>query len=706
MSPGRPARPHPEGRPLAAFRVILLSFLLLLLSLSESQVALSAAVGSGASSPAQAAASPPPILPEGIRQEIQRALSILQVAADEYSLGVTGRKITNKAEYGEALQLSKDARDILLTLESQPGAPPQGSQLLERVTALLSLMKKAEAPDRISSEVLAAATFAENALGVKVKFSPPLPPSVMRGEALYMQGCASCHGKDGKGDPVLLHQLSPPPTNLATPEVFRSRSLEDLFRLLTVGVGGTAMPGYLETYSEQERWDLVAYLLKLSLPPSQLARGKQAFEQHCNSCHHTYLLSHLLEKKNQDLQPHLAEVKLSAMAPGDITPALAYARLSSVLREENEVGKHFSSIFATIRKALHEAERLLKERKPQEAQKILAAAYLDFEKVERPLSTKAGGMKVSLESQFLRLRTEVSSLSERDGAARISDLLSNLKHAEELLTANHASPLALFAQSFIIILREGFEAILIVAALAAYLAKSNHREKIPALYKGSLMGVAASILTALLFTSLFQHAVMYQELLEAITMLIATAVLFYVSYWLLAKVQADHWKAYIQGKLQDALTTGRPWALISVAFLAVYREGVETVLFYQALMGAAETGTHQIVGGFLAGLAALLIVYFLFLALEMKIPVRPLFLVTSLLLYLMAFIFMGKGVHELQEFGVLPVTPFTLIPPLEPLGIYPSLETFAGQLLLIFLLLLALVHQLLPSSRKRDVRAA
>ena len=181
----------------------------------------------------------------------------------------------------------------------------------------------------------------------------------------------------------------------------------------------------------------------------------------------------------------------------------------------------------------------------------------------------------------------------------------------------------------------------------------------------------------------------------------AVVVLFYVSYWLLSKIEADKWSAFLKGKMQAALSSGSALALASVAFLAVYREGVETILFYKALLASGGPGdAGAVIAGVALGAVVLVLLYVLLMRLGVRIPMKAFFAVTGALLYYMAFVFAGKGVAELQESRVVGTT---VIPSLEwlrvpLLGVYPTVQSLALQGLLVLALLVALVWQLKPSA--------
>jgi high-affinity iron transporter len=178
-------------------------------------------------------------------------------------------------------------------------------------------------------------------------------------------------------------------------------------------------------------------------------------------------------------------------------------------------------------------------------------------------------------------------------------------------------------------------------------------------------------------------------MLEGFTMLLAAAVLFFVSYWLVSKSEADKWQRYIRGKVHTAMSNGRGVALASAAFLAVYREGFETVLFYQALYASAPATPMTVAAGFIAGSMALLVVTVLFRRFQVQIPMRQFFFVTGLFLYAMAAIFAGQGVHELQDAGIIPVTPINGLPTIELLGIYPTVQSLVLQAVFVLLLIYA-----------------
>jgi high-affinity iron transporter len=245
-------------------------------------------------------------------------------------------------------------------------------------------------------------------------------------------------------------------------------------------------------------------------------------------------------------------------------------------------------------------------------------------------------------------------------------------------------------QSFLILLREGFEAILVITALITYLKRQGEDEKLPYIYHGVAWAVVASVLTAVLLSVVFEVSGTVQEALEGMTMLVAAGVLFYVSYWLISKREAARWQAYIRTKMNKALSHGSMLALGFAAFLAVYREGAETVLFYQAMAGQADGQYGAIAIGFVLALLALGSVYWLMRAASFRLPIGLFFTLTAGLLYYLAISFAGNGVLELQAANWVGISPLDRVPRIPWLGLYPSMETVLAQLVLLIPLPIAL----------------
>ena len=250
----------------------------------------------------------------------------------------------------------------------------------------------------------------------------------------------------------------------------------------------------------------------------------------------------------------------------------------------------------------------------------------------------------------------------------------------------------IFAGAFGIIVREGLEAILVIAAIIAYLTKSGNRKSLKNVYIGAILGIVASFVAALILFYLkkaFAGAGMAQELIEGITALIAVCVLFYVSNWMISKAEADAWSGYIESKVQEGVERRSSFTLAFTAFLSVFREGAEVVLFYQPML--SEGHPEMVWAGFVTGCLVLVVVYILITKLSVKLPIRVFFTATSILMAVMCVAFLGSGIKELAEGGLFDMTlRVPGIPEndvLQIFGIYPYLETLVPQLILAIILL-------------------
>jgi high-affinity iron transporter len=237
-----------------------------------------------------------------------------------------------------------------------------------------------------------------------------------------------------------------------------------------------------------------------------------------------------------------------------------------------------------------------------------------------------------------------------------------------------------------IILREGLEALLVIVALLAFLRKSGNADKRSWIWAGGALGVLASIATAFVLQTIFSRvtAGANRELIEGVTGLIAAALLFYVSYWLHSKASLGAWKKYIDQRTSQALARGSMVGLAVLAFLAVFREGAETAVFYLGM--APAIALRDLLFGMGLGVVLLVIVAVLMLVVGVKLPLRPFFRIAGLLVYYLGFKFVGTGLHALQIAGAIPSTPIPGLesnPIFEFFGVYPTWQTLLPQLALL-----------------------
>nr|WP_255548078.1 FTR1 family protein [Gilliamella sp. W8128] len=274
----------------------------------------------------------------------------------------------------------------------------------------------------------------------------------------------------------------------------------------------------------------------------------------------------------------------------------------------------------------------------------------------------------------------------------IDVILKMLHEDANELDGKKESGWSVFFASFIIIFREGLEAILVIAAISAYLVRSDNKPMLKVVYLSSLFAVFASVLAAIALHTIVGLSGANQEIMEGAAMLLATVVLFFISNWMLSKSESKAWKNYVEGKVQSAVSTGSSFALGFAAFLAVFREGAETIIFYQAMLADAKDHMDMVWYGLGVGTIVLTLVFIVIRFGSVKLPLKPFFICTSALMYLMAIAFAGGGVKELQEADIISVTPVDFVHSVEVLGIYPTVETLVPQLVMLVVVMLSIMY--------------
>jgi high-affinity iron transporter len=612
---------------------------------------------------------------------VRRVAATAQLAAQEYRAGVQDGRVVAKAEVSEARLFLAESRRSAALLPAETGA-----ETVREIDALLRLVDATTPPDTLDARVRAFSGSLASRLGVALDEIPATAPSLSRGAQIYHESCASCHGNLGRGDGPAGAGLDPKPADLADAAELRDASPLDFYHRVTIGVVGTAMPAFETPLSTDDRWAVAAYATLLRLPPpkGEVPPSLRDFAA-------TARLS----------DSGVAAALVAAGRADASPPAVAAVRS---LQENADVAAT-ARVFAQVGKQLDSAYTLAHEGKGEAASAAAFDAYVTFEQVERSVRAKSPGLAASLETRFAAFRTRAAggaTTAELNGIR--AGLAADLENAERL-SGETLSPLNLFFQSFVILVREGLEAILVLGALITFLVKTGAASRKRDIHVGVGAAIAASLLTALALETVFRLTPAKREALEGLTMVVATAVLFYVSYWLLSKMEVAKWNQFVRGKVQDAVTSGSALALASAAFLAVYREGFETVLFYKALFLAGGTGasTGAIVAGIGLGAVVLVGVYVAINRFGVRLPLKPFFGVTSAFLYYMAFVFAGKGVAELQEGGLVPTTILSWGPRLPALGIYPTVESLSTQAVLLVLLLVAVVWTFVLEPRRLPV---
>ena len=364
---------------------------------------------------------------------------------------------------------------------------------------------------------------------------------------------------------------------------------------------------------------------------------------------------------------------------------------------------------ALVRASIDQTLELFKQGRPDDALAQAKAGYLDhFEFVELALRVVAPDLTADAETKFAEIRGLINDKAPVDEVrANIVDLRRLIDDTERRLTDTGFDAAAVVAgQSFLIIFREGLEAVLLLTALLGYLEATKATRYRKPITWGVILGLVATGLTYLILRFVLALLPFGREVLEAVVAVAAVAVLLYISFWLIARLEHRRWMEFLRSRLFNAVSIGSTTALVLVGFTAMYREGLETALLYQALVEFGEGLGVWIVVGLVAGLLALVLVAYLIFKLGRRIPVKTFLVFAVLLLMTTSVAFLGNAMRSLQTADLVALTPIDGLPhaPIflsQALGYWPSVQTLASQAALVAVYALGATWLLMVRPRAR-----
>lgn len=605
------------------------------------------------------ALSAPPASASGNRQDVQTTWRLLDYVAVDYREAVRGGRIVNRLEYDEMVEFSANVTARMQALP--PGAGRD--RLVADSRALQTAIGAKAPPERVAQQAkrLAAALLE----AYPVPLAPADPPSLSRGAALYAQQCASCHGASGEGPPSELAGLDPPPIAFADRDRARDRSLFGLYQVIGQGLEGTAMQSYA-SLPEADRWALAFHSGTLAFGDAEA--GKRLWRT---------------DPAVRAAIPDLAA--LVAITPAELEAKLGSERAAAVVaylrsHPEELAGGSDSTSLQLARDKLRASLAAYESGRRGEANRLALSAYLDgFEPVEAVLATRDGDLMTRVEQAMAGYRQGI--VRGEDSATLRQRLVGTealLDQAEAALAPEAASEISTFVGAFAILLREGLEALLVVIAMIAFLRKSGRTEALPFVHGGWVAALVAGAATWAVATYAINISGAGREITEGVGALVAALVLLSVGVWMHGKSQAEEWRRYIAERMQGALSKGSAWFLFGLAFIVVYREAFETILFYAALWNQGNGAT--MLAGALAAVLVLATIAFAMLRLSRTLPITQFFRWSAILIAVLAVVLAGKGVGALQEAGVIGITPISALPRITMLGLFPTAEAVGAQL--------------------------
>jgi len=621
-------------------------------------------------------------------ESAKRLLALIDYIDSDYKNAVQAGKILNASEYQEQLEFSKRVMELFQQLKQVDKSDKAG---IEGDLKILANQIESKADPK-------AVSGTATVIGKKIRDTyniiphPRQLPSFEAGKKLFAENCAQCHGETGKGDGpsrATMNPKQPLPANFTDPEFADGLSPFKAFNAISFGVENTAMASFA-ALSEEERWQLAFYVLSLRFSESQSKAGESLLQKNRVPAELTGVaaLSTLTGSQLSD------KLKAYFTDEPQTSNVLAYLR-------RGLLQKTSADPLAIARTRLREAADLYASGDKEKAYQKAVEAYIDgYDLAEPTLFAKDMSFGRNLEAQFTEFRNAIKQeVSLAEIQRQQIDIEAKLDRASQLLNSSESfSGYYSFTNSALIILREGLEAALILAAIFAMLKVMGATQAIAYVHLGWILALIAGGLTWVATQTVITFSGQHREGMEGFISVFAAVALFYVGYWLHTRSEAKRWHTFIQDRVKNVLSGKKILGLVGISFFAVYREALEVVLFYQALW-LQEQGNHgAVIWGFVTGLMALILITFAILKLGLRIPLKYFFAAAGTLLYIMAFIFAGNGIKTLQVAGWLPTTPLAFPPQVPFLGIYPTVETLSAQVAL----LVAFVITTLSLSRERS----
>ena len=590
--------------------------------------------------------------------DVQTSWRLLDYIAVDYGAAVSGGRVANPAEYQEMVEFSAS---VAVRLAALPATPARAGLIADNAALQSAIAAKAEPPAIAArARKLGAALLA----AYPVPLAPARTPDVARGAALYADNCASCHGAKGEGPSGAFARLDPPPIAFADRARASERSPFGLYQVISQGLEGTAMQSFAALPAE-DRWALAFHVGSLAY--GDVERGRRIWRD---------------DPAFRQLVPDLAA--LAALTPAELDRRIGSDKAAGVIAflraEPAALASERPGSLQLARETLRRSVDAYASGDRRRAGELALAAYLDgFEPVEGVLATRDGALMGRVEQAMAGFRTAIAqNVPEAALRARLAETEALLDAADTALAPEAESGVSTFIGAFAILLREGLEALLVVIAMIAFLRKADRAEAMPYVHGGWVAALVAGGVTWAVATYVIGISGASRELTEGFGSLLAAIILLSVGIWMHGKSQAEEWRRYIATKMQGALSRGSAWFLFGLAFIVVYREVFETILFYAALWTADNGAT--ILAGALAAIVLLGLIAWAMLRFSRILPITLFFKYSAILIAVLAVVLAGKGVGALQEAGLIAVTPLAGVPRITLLGLFPTAEAIATQL--------------------------
>ena len=611
--------------------------------------------------------------------DVQTAWRLLDYMAVDYGGAVANGRVKSASEYAE---MTEFAASVSARLHGLP-AKPERQALLQGAANLQAVIASKGTPEQVAT--LAHGLAADLLRAYPVPLAPDKVPDLASGYALFKQTCSACHGMTGNGHGPDAAKLSTPPIAFTDAARARQRSVFALYQVVTQGIDGTAMQSFADLPNDQ-RWAVAFRAGSFAFTDEQAREGER------------------LWKSDPSLPQRIPDLKtLVALTPAALAASMGDAKADAVLaylrRHPEQVVQAAPGSLAVVRNKLAQSVAAARRGDMRSAKELALSAYLDgFEPIEPTLTARDATLMGRIEGAMGEYRAAIDhGASPDDLADKVTVLGGLFDDAEAALAPDAATQASTFLGAFTILLREGLEALLIVVAMIAFLRKAERGEALRYVHGGWVGALVAGALTWAVATYAIGISGASRELTEGFGSLFAAVVLLSVGIWMHGKAQADQWQRYIREKMSRALSGGSGWFLFGLAFVVVYREVFETILFYAAL--STQGNNAMLLAGAGSAVGVLGLIAWAMLRYSRTLPITQFFRYSSWLMAVLTVVLAGKGVAALQEAGIIDIAPLADVPRLSILGLFPTWQSVLAQLLMVVALVIGFAW-----NRRSDAR--
>ncbi|RON76499.1 cystathionine gamma-synthase [Pseudomonas chlororaphis] len=599
-----------------------------------------------------------------------KALHLLDYIGADYPPTVEAGKVIDDSEYREQVEFLGVLQGLIADLPAKPEKAE-----LEQGIASLNDAVKAKADGALVARQ-ARQLGARLAVAYEVSQAPIITPDPSRGVPLYAQHCSVCHGDTGAGDGPAGVGLTPPPANLRDAARLDHLSLYAIYNTLGLGVEGTDMPSFADQLDDRQRWDLATYIASFTADPAA-AKGDKSY--------------------------NLAD--LARQTPSEVEAAegpQAAATFRAQRAQPPQVKRGPAQLLDYTASTLDKSLAAYRADDREQAYDLSVAAYLEgFELVESSLDNVDANVRKDTEKALMAYRQALQDgLPAEQAEQRLDAAKAKLKESAGLLGSDGLSWSLSYISGLLILLREGLEAILVLAAILAFLRNTGQQSAVRSVNVGWGLALLAGLATWALAAYVIDVSGSQRELLEGATALFASVMVLWLGVWMHDRRHAAAWQDYIKSSLVGG---GGRFGFAVLAFFSVYRELFEVILFYETLwLQAGPAGHNAVLAGGATALVLLVGLAWVILRGSAKLPLTLFFGINAALLCALSVVFAGHGVKALQEAGIFGTRPVAFFD-FDWLGIHADAYSLTAQAVAIVAIIVLYSRSRIAEKRRAQV---